>query len=534
METEATPSAAARPACAGAVTGAAVGCSFIPPAATRSPSAHGSAASGVGEREALAGLFTSVVAVRRLSDEELARRLVLLGRAKSHLVALEAEAVAELSRRRGEANAAELMRNELKQSRNDAKRAVQFAERLAALPETAQALSDGAITPQHARMIADAAEHTPIDEAELVEAAGREPVDVFGRTVRDHVNDRSSDDLEERRKRQRAQRKARITQQSDGMYNLFGRFDPVAGARIETALAAMAGRMWRAEDAKNRATPQQRFADALETLITRDGSGKSQSTTLLVIADYDTTAGRLQNPRLADGTQLAAEELVRLACEAAILPAVFDAKSQPLWLGREHRHASDGQRAVLAARDKGCVGCGRNHNRCQPHHIVRAADGGPTDIDNLCLLCIHCHHKDVHEYGGQIVRGPTENTNSSSPNHLHAPHPPPSRPSGNGASPSDGSVTGAVAVPLCPMAVSPGAVAVPLCPMAAPMWPPPGRWGPLRGHQDRFQGQGQQAPAHRSGECKGPPSEVWRHGRTPFAYGHLHVLRGGGVAGPHR
>ena len=133
----------------------------------------------------------------------------------------------------------------------------------------------------------------------------------------------------------------------------FGRFDPVAGARIETALAAMAGRMWRAEDAKNRATPQQRFADALETLITRDGSGKSQSTTLLVIADYDTTAGRLQNPRLADGTQLAAEELVRLACEAAILPAVLDAKSQPLWLGREHRHASDGQRAVLAARDKG-------------------------------------------------------------------------------------------------------------------------------------------------------------------------------------
>ena len=185
--------------------------------------------------------------------------------------------------------------------------------------------------------------------------AGREPVDVFGRTVRDHVNDRSSDDLEERRKRQRAQRKASITQQSDGMYNLFGRFDPVAGARIETALAAMAGRMWRAEDAKNRPTPQQRFADALETLITRDGSGKSQSTTLLVIADYDTTAGRLQNPRLADGTPLAAEKLVRLACEAAILPAVFDAKSQPLWLGREHRHASDGQRAVLAARDKGLL-----------------------------------------------------------------------------------------------------------------------------------------------------------------------------------
>ena len=34
------------------------------------------------------------------------------------------------------------------------------------------------------------------------------------------------------------------------MYKLFGRFDPVTGARIETALTAAANRLWHGEDAK--------------------------------------------------------------------------------------------------------------------------------------------------------------------------------------------------------------------------------------------------------------------------------------------
>ena len=108
---------------------------------------------------------------------------------------------------------------------------------------------------------------------------------MFARTVRDHVNDRSGDDLEERRKRQRARRQVSFTNQSDGMYKLFGQFDPVASGRIETALAAAAKKLWHAEDAKQRATPAQRFADALEMLITRNRAGKAQGTTLLVIAD---------------------------------------------------------------------------------------------------------------------------------------------------------------------------------------------------------------------------------------------------------
>ena len=321
--------------------------------------AGGAAASEVASRVAdgmagsvAAALDVLIERLRAFSTDRLEERLGLVGVCENRMAAVRVETVTVLARRDGEAKAADTVRTRLKQSRYGAKRDVKFAEQLAAVPATSGALAEGSITPQHARMIAEAAEQAPpgapIDEAELLAAAQREPADLFGRTVRDHVNDRIGDDLDERRKRQRAQRRLSIKQQPDGMFELFGRFDPVAGSRIESALAAAAGRLWHAEDPKNRPTPQQRMADALELRVTRDGAGKAQGVDLLVIADYDTVTGQLRKARLADGTPLAPEELLRLACDATILPAIFGANSEPLWLGRGKRHAGARQRAVLA------------------------------------------------------------------------------------------------------------------------------------------------------------------------------------------
>ena len=382
----------------------------------------GSAAPGETVAHAVDLLDALVATLRSVDGDWLEERLGLVGRCEARLASVKSETVAELARRDGEVSAAEAMRARLRQSRGGAKRDVKLAGQLAELPETAEALADGVITPQHARMIAGAAEHSPVNEAELLATAEREPTDVFGHTLRDHVNERTAgEELEQRRRRQRAQRQLSLKQQSDGMYELFGRFDPVAGARIETALAAAAKKLWHGEDPKNLATPAQRYADALELLVTRNGSGKAQSTTLLVIADYDSVAGQLTSARLADGTPLSADELVKLALEAKILPALFDVAGQPLWLGREQRDANTAQRIALAARDRGCVGCGAPNSFCQPHHIVFWENNGPTDLDNLCLLCSDCHHKQVHANGAHIVQGTdgkyTLQRRSSSPRH---------------------------------------------------------------------------------------------------------------------
>ena len=361
--------------------------------------------------EHLLGLLDALVGgLRALGGARVEECLRLVGRCESRLAAVKAEKVDELARWRGEAHAADVLRGDLKQSRGGAKREVQFAERLADLPGTAEALADGAITPQHARAIADASAHTPIDEAELLTAAEHEPVDVFGRTVRDHVNERTAaEDLEEQRRRQRARREANIKQESDGMYKLFGTFDPVAGARIETAIATMAKQIRHDEDPKGRATPAQRYADALEALITRQSTGaggKPQRTTLLVIADYDTVAGQLDDPRLVDGTPLAPSEFLKIALDADILPALFGTKGQPLWLGHKYRHATTAQRIALAVRDRGCVICGAPNSFCQAHHVIFWEHGGPTDIDNLVLLCSDCHHHKIHELGADLLRHP--------------------------------------------------------------------------------------------------------------------------------
>ncbi len=361
----------------------------------------------------LVELLVSDPVVRDLGDRELEARLVLFGKCESRLAALKAETVAEVARRRGAGYAVDVLRDGLRQSRGRAKQDVQLAERLSRTPGTAEALRSGSITAKQAKMIAEAVEQAPSGdsdgEAGLLDAAGRESEDRFSRTVRDYMNEQTRDDLGERRKRQRERRYLNIKQEPDGMFSLMGRLDPVTGSRVETALTDTANRLFHAEDAKSRLSSGQRMADALEQLVTNSGgagktAGKAQGVDLLVVADYDTIAGQLRDARLVDGTPLTAEELLGLACDARILPTIFKGKSEPLWLGRGKRHASVCQRAVLTARDTGCVGCGASANWCQAHHIVHWEHGGKTDLDNLCLLCSYCHHHLVHTKGAQIIR----------------------------------------------------------------------------------------------------------------------------------
>jgi hypothetical protein len=88
-------------------------------------------------------------------------------------------------------------------------------------------------------------------------------------------------------------------------------------------------------------------------------------------------------------------------------PTLGGAPSQPLNLGRATRVVQPAQRMALAVRDRGCVfpGCDRPLSWCDAHHLWHWVDGGPTDLDNLALLC-RAHHRTVHEGGWQLTRGP--------------------------------------------------------------------------------------------------------------------------------
>ena len=83
----------------------------------------------------------------------------------------------------------------------------------------------------------------------------------------------------------------------------------------------------------------------------------------------------------------------RIAALAALL---FDGPRIPLAVGRTSRTATTAQRRALAARDGGCIipGCQVPAENCQSHHLQDWAAGGPSDINNLALLC-WTHHRQV-------------------------------------------------------------------------------------------------------------------------------------------
>ena len=318
---------------------------------------------------------------------------------------MKTAALAEYASRGGEGLARRVALDELQASKQQARREVETASQFSQVPETLDALGAGEIPADHAKQIAKAASQGPVDETVLVEAARRQDFGTFSRTLRDHQHEQSGDDGKSLFAKQRERRTLRVFKSpEDGMFNLNGWFDPEAGNRIEAALAAEERRLRNDDNGADQATFDQRLADALENLICADtGDRKPQGTTLILTAQWNPVEGEISDVRLPDGDLLPMSEAIRLACNADILPCVFNTKNQELWVGRKNRSATEAQRAALIVRDKHCIGCGRSAVWCEAHHIQEWFKGGRTDIDNLVLVCTSCHHN-IHDDGWEVHR----------------------------------------------------------------------------------------------------------------------------------
>ena len=344
------------------------------------------------------------VEVAALDYDELVERMAALGRQRARVEASLAETAAEMHRRAGGRAVAAMMRERLNVSTRQATADTELAASLAEFPLTLAAWRAGEITMGHARVIARvAADPDHCDEPALLEMARGYPVDVFARMTRSVMKPGVSS---EERNRQHENRWASLVQDPDGSWRLSAYLDADDGKRVSMAFNAMV-RTYRTGSTVYGSGPikgltsQQRRADALVNLITGEGPHHRPKTTLLVIADYDTVARELKDLRYDDGLPVAADRIAELAAQAEILPAIFNAEGDPLWLGRAQRDASAGQRIVLAARDGGCVNCAAPVEGGEPHHIEWFSRGGPTDIDNLALLCERCHHL-IHDDGWQL------------------------------------------------------------------------------------------------------------------------------------
>ena len=118
-------------------------------------------------------------------------------------------------------------------------------------------------------------------------------------------------------------------------------------------------------------------------------------------------------------------------CDARITGVVFSGEGVPLWHGHAKRLATRAQMNALRARYGACGGCGADMWISQGHHIRPVLRGGPTNIDNMMLVCWACHQK-IHHHGWREVPDGRGLYTIAPPERIrhgpaHAPDPPPAR-----------------------------------------------------------------------------------------------------------
>jgi hypothetical protein len=119
---------------------------------------------------------------------------------------------------------------------------------------------------------------------------------------------------------------------------------------------------------------------------------------LLVLFDLATGVART-----ADGTPIKPATLSEL-CTDAVWRAMWLDRGRPLAMGRRCRYGTPSQRIAVAIRDGGCIfpDCDRPAAWCHLHHVEHWEDGGPTDVDNLAMLC-GFHHRVTHSAGWEMT-----------------------------------------------------------------------------------------------------------------------------------
>nr|WP_064570439.1 HNH endonuclease signature motif containing protein [Gordonia sp. LAM0048] len=159
------------------------------------------------------------------------------------------------------------------------------------------------------------------------------------------------------------------------------------------------------DGAEDRRTAEQRRADAFELILdqaaigaTLDTVGSPRTQLMLTIP---ATGDLATLPWTGSVSQATAKEV---SCDGSLTEIILDSQGVPLQMGHTHRLYPAHLRKAVIVRDACCVKCGAPPSHTQVHHIRPWADGGPTDLDNGCLLCQRCHTQ-VHHHGWDIVMG---------------------------------------------------------------------------------------------------------------------------------
>jgi hypothetical protein len=300
-----------------------------------------------------------------------------------------------------------------------ARERVRVARALGALPRLADALAHGELSYAKVRALTRVAKQETEERLLAVGKAGT--ACHVERIVRGWRRVDAAAEARETAQRHK-NRALHVYQDEDGMVVIRGRLTPETGAVLIQALAAaretLYQRMHSADVAAIPAdvpaeTPSmaQQQADALallaETALHHELDPGAAGERYQVVVHVD--AEVLADPEapgqsvLEGGTHVPAETSRRLACDASRVVMRHDPDGRIVEVGARTRTIPPALRRALHHRDRGCrfPGCGVSFG--QGHHLRHWAQGGPTTLSNLAMLCRR-HHRAVHEEGFQVER----------------------------------------------------------------------------------------------------------------------------------
>jgi hypothetical protein len=331
----------------------------------------------------------------------------------------------------GYSNTPALLMHTLRISRKDARNRVGQIEDLltrttptgsvieASLPQTAEALAQGRIGSEQVDVIRKTLDGLPdlepsqrvMAETEMVKRAAEDDPNAltrFGSRMRDIVDPDGPPPPDPDPKRPPRQF-VRHTRR-DGVVEFKGYLDPESGHKLEMLMKPFMKPFNEQDDRGHAERAADAFVDVLQLatncpdLPTHNGL----KTEMAFIVDIDKLRATADDTVLPGQTQLTAAEARRIACDAHVLPAVMGGDSKPLDVGVPSYVTPAHIRRGLVLRDRGCAfpSCDRPAGACDAHHIREWLQGGPTQLDNLVLLCQY-HHRLIHrsEWTVKLVDG---------------------------------------------------------------------------------------------------------------------------------
>jgi Domain of unknown function (DUF222) len=317
-----------------------------------------------------------------LSDGELHSLVVAVQRESHRLAALRAKLISAWDGRGiwtddGSRSAPHRLAREASMAASSAKVEVRRARALRAMPATAGALADGALSPDHVDLLSRAndgarcavfAEHeaTLVEQCKLLSYRdGYKAVEYWRQRA-------DAEAVEKKAARADAGRTASAAVTLGGMVDVRGWLDPVGGAAFKAELDRLERRLYLADKKTGEIrTIRQRRADALVEMAKRSRStapGGLRPRPLITILVGEESFAR--TCELSTGTVITPGQVVPQLGEADIERVVFDGPDRVIAVSRRRRFTGALRRAI-EVRDRHCQhpsGCDEPADNCDVDH----------------------------------------------------------------------------------------------------------------------------------------------------------------------